>query len=82
MSRIVITTWGSLGDLHPYLAIALGLQRRGHEVVVATNLRHQQTIQSTSAWPSESPTCARRAHQRGLTLCAFPGICTSIRIRS
>jgi rhamnosyltransferase subunit B len=35
-ARIVLTTFGSLGDLHPYLAIALGLQARGHEVVVAT----------------------------------------------
>lgn len=35
-ARIVLTTFGSLGDLHPYLAIALGLQARGHETVVAT----------------------------------------------
>jgi UDP:flavonoid glycosyltransferase YjiC (YdhE family) len=34
--RIVVTTLGSLGDLHPYVAIALGLQARGHDVVVAT----------------------------------------------
>jgi UDP:flavonoid glycosyltransferase YjiC (YdhE family) len=34
--RIVVTTFGSLGDLHPYVAIALGLQARGHDVVVAT----------------------------------------------
>ena len=26
--RIVITTWGSLGDLHPYLAIGMGLKAR------------------------------------------------------
>jgi rhamnosyltransferase subunit B len=35
-ARIVFTTWGSLGDLHPYLALGLELQRRGHDVVVAT----------------------------------------------
>ena len=34
--RIVVTTLGSLGDLHPYVAIALGLQARGHDVLVAT----------------------------------------------
>jgi UDP:flavonoid glycosyltransferase YjiC (YdhE family) len=34
--RIVVTTFGSLGDLHPYVAIALGLQARGHDVIVAT----------------------------------------------
>ena len=36
MARIVFTTWGSLGDLHPYLALALELKRRGHDAVVAT----------------------------------------------
>ena len=35
MARIVFTTWGSLGDLHPYLALALELKGRGHEAVVA-----------------------------------------------
>ena len=28
MARIVLTTFGSLGDLHPYLALALELKRR------------------------------------------------------
>lgn len=32
MSRIVIATIGSLGDLHPLIAIGLELRRRGHEV--------------------------------------------------
>jgi rhamnosyltransferase subunit B len=35
-ARIVFTTWGSLGDLHPYMALALDLQRRGHDVAIAT----------------------------------------------
>ncbi len=34
--RIVVSIFGSLGDLHPYIALALGLQARGHDVVVAT----------------------------------------------
>ncbi|HLY12438.1 MAG TPA: glycosyltransferase [Planctomycetota bacterium] len=33
---IVLATTGSLGDLHPFLAIALGLKSRGHRVAVAT----------------------------------------------
>ena len=33
---IVFTTWGSLGDLHPYLALGVELKRRGHRVRVAT----------------------------------------------
>ena len=36
MSRIVLTTWGSLGDLHPFLALGIELRRRGHTAVVAT----------------------------------------------
>src|SRR3954468_14308118 len=36
MARIVFSTWGSLGDLHPFLALAVELTRRGHEAVVAT----------------------------------------------
>ena len=34
--RIVFTTWGSLGDLHPYMALALEMKRRGHQPAVAT----------------------------------------------
>lgn len=34
--RIVLTTWGSFGDLHPFLAVGIGLRGRGHEVVLAT----------------------------------------------
>jgi rhamnosyltransferase subunit B len=36
MSRIVVTTIGSLGDLHPMIAIGLELRDRGHEIVFAT----------------------------------------------
>ena len=36
MSRIILTTMGSLGDLHPMIAIGLGLRDRGHDVVFAT----------------------------------------------
>ena len=34
--RILLTTAGSLGDLHPYLAVAVGLKNRGHQVAVGT----------------------------------------------
>ena len=37
MARIVLATFGSLGDLHPVIALARGLQRRGHHAVIATN---------------------------------------------
>jgi rhamnosyltransferase subunit B len=35
--RIILTTHGTLGDLHPYLALALELQARGHQPVIATS---------------------------------------------
>ena len=35
--RIVISTFGSFGDVHPYVAIALELKRRGHRPVIATS---------------------------------------------
>jgi rhamnosyltransferase subunit B len=34
--RVVITTFGSFGDLNPYLGLALGLKSRGHDPVIAT----------------------------------------------
>ncbi|HZD77352.1 MAG TPA: glycosyltransferase [Acidobacteriaceae bacterium] len=34
--RILFATIGSLGDLHPCLALALELKRRGHHVTIAT----------------------------------------------
>ena len=36
MKRIVLATFGSLGDLHPMLALAIELRERGHDVVVNT----------------------------------------------
>ncbi|MBW4417744.1 MAG: glycosyltransferase [Myxacorys californica WJT36-NPBG1] len=46
MSRIVLATIGSLGDLHPMIALGLGLQERGHEVVVATHAEYRPTIEA------------------------------------
>jgi rhamnosyltransferase subunit B len=35
--RIVLSTFGSFGDIHPYIAIALELKARGHWPVIATS---------------------------------------------
>ena len=35
MARIVITCWGSYGDLNPAVGLARGLKARGHDAVVA-----------------------------------------------
>ena len=34
--RIVMTTFGSFGDLHPYIAIGKALLAKGHRPVIAT----------------------------------------------
>jgi UDP:flavonoid glycosyltransferase YjiC (YdhE family) len=44
--RIVIATAGSLGDLHPYMAIALELKARGHEAVIATAEYYRTKIEA------------------------------------
>ncbi len=46
MSRIVITTIGSLGDLHPKIAIAIELRQRGHDIVFATHKEYQKKIEA------------------------------------
>lgn len=35
--RVVMASIGTAGDVHPYVAIALALKRRGHEVVMVAN---------------------------------------------
>ena len=33
--RIILSTFGSFGDIHPYMAIALELQERGYQPLIA-----------------------------------------------
>jgi UDP:flavonoid glycosyltransferase YjiC (YdhE family) len=37
VAKIVLQTFGSLGDLHPTLALAIELKARGHDVTIATH---------------------------------------------
>ena len=46
MSRIVLTTIGSFGDLHPKIVIAFELRHRGHDVVFATHREYQDKIEA------------------------------------
>src|SRR5438093_524619 len=43
--KIVITTWGSFGDLHPYMALAMELKRRGHLPVIATIPSYKEKVE-------------------------------------
>jgi UDP:flavonoid glycosyltransferase YjiC (YdhE family) len=72
--RILITTWGSLGDLHPYVALALGLQSRGHEVILATGECYRRKIEALGigfwavrpdcAWVTDPVVMRRLTHPR------------------
>ncbi len=42
--RIVLSTFGSFGDIHPYLAIALELKARGHTPVIATSEVYREKL--------------------------------------
>ena len=43
--RIVITCWGSHGDLFPYIGLAVALKRHGHSPVVATNSGYRGEVE-------------------------------------
>ena len=44
MSKIVLAPYGSLGDLHPFLALALELRERGHEIKICTLEPYREKI--------------------------------------
>jgi len=44
--RILLATFGSLGDLHPYIALARALQQRGHQPVLATTDRYRTAVEA------------------------------------
>ena len=45
-ARIVISTFGSFGDIHPYMSVALELQRRGHDPVIGTMEYYREKIEA------------------------------------
>jgi UDP:flavonoid glycosyltransferase YjiC (YdhE family) len=47
MAKIVIATFGSLGDLHPKIAIGLELLARGHDVTLAAMDYYREKIEMT-----------------------------------
>jgi len=45
VSRFILATAGSLGDLHPYIAVARALNERGHRAVIATAADHRSAVE-------------------------------------
>ena len=44
--RIVFATFGSLGDLHPYVAVARELAHRGHRPLIATFEEYRENVEA------------------------------------
>lgn len=44
--HVVITVFGSLGDLHPLMAVGMGLRQRGHRVTLATSEHYRPKIEA------------------------------------
>ena len=44
--RVVFTTWGSFGDLHPFMALAMELQQRGYVSVIATSAVYRDKVEA------------------------------------
>ena len=45
MKKIVINTFGSLGDLYPYIAIGKELKAQGYKIIIATSENHRDVVE-------------------------------------
>ena len=45
--RILLATFGSLGDIHPVIALGLALQARGHRAAIVTSEYHRARVLAT-----------------------------------
>lgn len=65
--RIVLATGGSLGDLHPFIALGRALQARGHAVGIATAVDYRDKIERAGLTFHEvGPSLARLQQDTGL----------------
>ena len=46
MAKIVLAPYGSLGDLHPFLAVGIELRNRGHEIQFCTLEPYREKLES------------------------------------
>lgn len=71
--RVVLVTFGSWGDVLPYVAIALGLRQRGHRVVMMTSDCYRTRVEATgldfhavrpgSEWVADPSLMRHRSHR-------------------
>jgi rhamnosyltransferase subunit B len=60
--KYLVVTLGSAGDLHPLLAVARGLARRGHDVEVMSNGPYEEVVRAEGL--PFTPLCTARDHER------------------
>ncbi|MGH9892108.1 MAG: glycosyltransferase [bacterium] len=68
--RIVLSTFGSLGDVNPYVGVACELKARGHYPVIATTAAYREKIEALGVgfhpvWP-DLPSYDRPEAVRGM----------------
>lgn len=70
--RIVLATGGSLGDLHPFIAIGRALQARGHEVGIATAVDYRDKIETAGlSFHEVGPGLANLLHDTGMDVASL-----------
>jgi UDP:flavonoid glycosyltransferase YjiC (YdhE family) len=55
MARIVHQAFGSLGDLHPHIAVGAALRARGHDVTIATHKPYRSRVESAGLRMHDMP---------------------------
>lgn len=70
--RIVLATGGSLGDLHPFIAVGRALQARGHEVGIATATDYREKIETSGlTFHQVGPSLADLLRDTGMDVAAL-----------
>ena len=62
--RVVLTNFGSYGDLHPFIAIGLKLKAQGFDAVIAASEIYRAKVETAGlesslpapVWPTSRPT--------------------------
>jgi rhamnosyltransferase subunit B len=72
MTRFLFATIGSLGDLHPYIAVARALITRGHQAVIATAEDYRAVVEGAGVgFAPMRPSMAELGDFRALTTKIF-----------
>ena len=70
--RIVLATGGSLGDLHPFIALGRALQSLGHDVGIATAVDYRDKIEAAGlTFHQVGPSIADLTRETGMDLSAL-----------